>query len=1136
MCTQTRHIGGADLGYDGVTKTCTSGELQMSFREQILDYDFSQVNSTIIADGSGKGQAGVIRNFDKGGATVSKETVFGKETNVLCLPGGRDGGYIQLPNGVLKGSDSCTVSLVFKCTQCKERLTLFSIGTDRVFTVLIEPAEKGFDCLAAVTAGGLSQAVFSAPVNLNTGEWYSLCAAFDTSLNENRITLFINGMEKATFTQKKVSCLKVSESGENFIGYGPFTYESLSADISSVTLHSGVLSSKEISSFFSVTDEKRIEIDVKNLEYLSKLTVDSDITLPLTGMYGTTFTWSSSDSYVISCKGKVTRPAAGSAPRDITLTLTAGYGAVTQAFDYSVTVNPLPTVSDILKKELKDLTIAANPLVSDVNLPKKLPCGAALSYTSSNPEVLDISGAVKRPVCSERLPVNDVTVRLHVSATLDSVTESRDYTFIVPATRDEISVIFAEDIEVSIPEGSLPLLPSRVKIGLSDGCFDCRNVSWPELDVKDFSGASKITELTGNISGSDRTVKAKIVYERTNESTAVRIKPKGSHAVLKNVLLSGKNIFTENKERCLNYLKLLDSDRMLYDFKITFGTDTKGAKPLGGWDEPTGLLRGHSTGHFLSALALSYASEKDPEIKEKLDYMVHELHTLQSMSEGVAHEFKSSCSPDNASQSLWSRNPKVWGKGYLGAYPPDQFALLEEFTPYATIWAPYYTLHKILAGLVDCYTYADNTEALETATLLGDWVADRLSATTDEQRSRMWSMYIAGEYGGMNEVLSTLYLITGKETYLETAKMFDNPKVFEGLSKNLDTISGIHANQHIPQIIGALREYEATGDIKYYRIALAFWKIVSNHYAYSIGGVGRGEVFKEPDILAGNIDSDRNCETCAMYNMLKLTRGLYSYDPDNSAFMDYYERGLINQIAASQNPAVTKNRHHGVTYMLPIGPGAAREYSSDYEDFTCCHGTGMENHVKYQDSIYYIADDGTVYVNLYISSELTHPFALKMNVDHKTQTAELTIKENLEGKLKFRVPDWALSGMYIALNGHRICETDRPGGYLSPNVKIAAGDRITLHFPYSVRLAVTPDTLDGSAVASILYGPFVMVTEDSSTEWLKLKTLSNPGESFTPGWDEEQDYPVLTSYGRRFIPMYAAHNMHYHTYFKIQEI
>ncbi|MCR5277939.1 MAG: glycoside hydrolase family 127 protein [Lachnospiraceae bacterium] len=1045
----------------------------MAFREQILKYDFEQVNSTIVADASGHGQAGVIRNFDKGGATVSDESVFGIESSVLHLPGGKDGGYLQFPNGILKGSDACTFSIFFKCNGCPGRSVLFSVGEDNLFSVYLDPlSESSYNCIVMATAGGLSQAALSEPLLLNIGEWYCLAVSFDTAEKENRLTVYINGMNRTSFTQKKVTCLSVGDSGEGFIGYGPISPLCLQADVTSVTLSSGVLSDSEIASFFTVSDEERVEFDVKELDYLTDLTVEEDVKLPESGAYGTVYSWSSSDDSVLTPAGHVTRPAPSGSAASVTLSLEAAYGTCTLGYDYNITVKPLPTVGERLEVGLHNIILPeSEPVVTDLSLPDKLSFGPAISWESSDPSVLDASGKVNRPAPDENGRPVDATVTLTAHAAFEGEERTRSFKIFVPGVR------------------------------------------------KAFSHAQ---EHTGNT---------------VDYSYTPRIKRPARHPGLDKVTLKNAGIYTANRDRCLDYLKLLDPDRMLYNFRVTFGQDTHGAEPLGGWDEPTGLLRGHSTGHFLSALALSYASTKDPNIKKKLDYMVEELHSLQALSAGNAADFKTACTPDKAVQSLWSKNPSCWGKGYLGAYSPDQFALLEQYTPYATIWAPYYTLHKILAGLIDCYTYADNRTALDTAILLGNWVKERLNATTKEQRAKMWSMYIAGEYGGMNESLATLALLTHDDSFLETAQMFDNPKVFDGLSVNLDTISGIHANQHIPQIIGALREYEASGDSKYFKIAASFWKIVTDHYAYSTGGVGRGEVFKEPDILAGNIDSDRNCETCACYNMLKLTRMLYAYDPDNSAFMDYYERGLLNQIAASQNPVVSPNMHNGVTYMLPIGPGAIREYSSDYDDFTCCHGTGMENHVKYQDSVYCLREEEkTLYINLYMGTEINDPVSLTMSVDHEAQKASLRINEDSDLCLRFRVPYWAEKGMKIEYNGAEIAGTDCPGGYLSPDCELKKGDVFTVSFPYSVRLEVTPDRLDSSEVASVCYGPFVMVALCDSTDWITLSTLPDPSESFIPSWDKENARPVLTSYGRTFIPMYAAHNARYHTYFKLRRI
>jgi Uncharacterized protein conserved in bacteria len=601
------------------------------------------------------------------------------------------------------------------------------------------------------------------------------------------------------------------------------------------------------------------------------------------------------------------------------------------------------------------------------------------------------------------------------------------------------------------------------------------------------------------------------------------------------VKLLGDNIFTQNADRDLYYLQLLDADRMLYSFRLTLGEDTRNAEPLGGWDEPKGLLRGHSMGHFLSAIAIAYKMNGTLKLKEKMDYIVHELGKLQRLSDGEAKEFTTCCSKEDADQSKWSRDPKHWGKGYLGAYPPDQFALLEEYTTYPTIWAPYYTMHKILAGLLDCYEYGQNTEAYSIAKEMGLWIHDRLSGCSKKQREQMWSMYIAGEYGGMNEVLSKLSMLSEDVRYREAAAYFDNTAVFEGLAENKDTITMLHANQHIPQMIGAIREYEDTGRIAYYKTGYYFWQLVTKHYAYSIGGVGRGETFKEPDILAGNIETDRNCETCAAYNMLKLTHELYCYEPDKAEYFNYYERTLLNQIAASQNPVVTEDMHHGVTYMLPIAPGQHKEYGSDYQEFTCCHGTGMENHVKYTESIYYAekASD-TLYVNLYLPSELSWEekgMKVRQSGAFPGEKMLFSITGNDDIPISFRIPSWCREDFSLILNHETIRNAQQDHDYLTLTRRWSPQDQLEVILPYHVWLDYTPDALE-LPVASVMYGPLVMVAAEDTMEWITLRLFPELQQEFSVEW--QSDMPVLYHAGLRFIPMYMAHNMNYHTYFKIK--
>ncbi len=590
-----------------------------------------------------------------------------------------------------------------------------------------------------------------------------------------------------------------------------------------------------------------------------------------------------------------------------------------------------------------------------------------------------------------------------------------------------------------------------------------------------------------------------------------KIKPKGAYARLSDAVLKKGNAFFDNRSRTLSYLDMLDCDRMLYNFRRTFGQETS-AEPLGGWEAPDGLLRGHSTGHFLSALALAYSATKNSVYKAKIDYMVKNLAFLQSLSGGSAHEFETKASPEEKSEEHWSHDPKTWGQGYLSAYPPDQFALLEKFTKYSNIWAPYYTLHKILAGLIDCFTRAGSSEALECAAGIALWVYDRLSPLTDEHRKKMWDLYIAGEFGGMIESLTVLYNITGDERFLRTAKMFDNDNIFIPLSKGEDGIAGRHANQHIPQIIGAIEEYCATGNPYYYNIGKNFFDIVTKHHMYSIGGVGQAESFRESDKLAAYIKDDTNCETCAAYNLLKTARMLYSFNPQNAEYMDYYERALINQILASQTPFVTNSVHNGVTYMLPIGPGAQKSYSDDYNTFTCCHGTGMENHVKYQDASFFQTGD-ELYVNLYLPSTLRSDVTIDIDIPFPMPNGVITVTGDTDKKIYFRIPKWTKNPFNLPTEGR----------YAVLYHKSGETDKIPVTFDYTVRLEYTPDEIDGKKLASVLYGPFVMVTEDSSKEYLTIP------DSFMPSKDEIS----LKNKDRLFIPMYKMHKKAYHTYFHI---
>lgn len=280
-------------------------------------------------------------------------------------------------------------------------------------------------------------------------------------------------------------------------------------------------------------------------------------------------------------------------------------------------------------------------------------------------------------------------------------------------------------------------------------------------------------------------------------------------------LQSGTAPFTGNRDREYAYLLFLDNDRMLYNFKVTAGLSTNGAAALGGWDAPDCNLRGHGTGHYLKALAQAYASSGDSQYLTKITYMITELGKCQDAMPG-----------------------KGYSAGFLAGYPETQFIQLESLTTYPTIWAPYYTCHKIMAGLLACYQLAGSAQALTIVTKMADWVYGRLSKLSRSLLQQMWTLYIAGEFGGMNETLAELYTITGNANHLTAATLFDNDHLFTPMSNNQDVLNGFHANQHIPQVTGALRVYDQNSNSYYYTIAENFWNMVVGHHIYCIGGTG----------------------------------------------------------------------------------------------------------------------------------------------------------------------------------------------------------------------------------------------------------------------------------------------------------
>ncbi len=453
------------------------------------------------------------------------------------------------------------------------------------------------------------------------------------------------------------------------------------------------------------------------------------------------------------------------------------------------------------------------------------------------------------------------------------------------------------------------------------------------------------------------------------------------------------------------------------------------------------------------------------------------------------YRFDESGGPTATDASGKSRDAKIIAPtdgrrhpGFLSAYPETQFVRLEEFAAYGGnqgIWAPYYTLHKIMAGLLDAHQLAGNKQALEIVTKIGDWVHSRLAPLPQPQLDRMWNTYIAGEYGGINDSLAQLgALRPGGTDYGTTAKRFINTAVYTPVLANNDILDGRHANQHIPQFIGYLRMFEQSGEPEFHTAAKNFWDMVVPHRVYAHGGVGVGEILRARGIIAGSLyqnpRDNNHAETCPLYNMLKLSRNLFFHDPD-SKYMNYYEHGLFNQILGSRRDTDSTTSPM-VTYFVPVRPGQRRSYGNVG---TCCGGTGMENHTKYQDSIYFRADDDSaVYVNLYIPSTLTWPekkFTIAQTTKYPFE-GRSTIAVNGNGLLdiKLRVPAWVRKGYTVKVNGATQRVEAKPGTYVSLSRQWKTGDTIEIDMPFSFRVE---RALDNPAVQSIFYGPTLLAVQ-----------------------------------------------------------
>jgi len=730
-----------------------------------------------------------------------------------------------------------------------------------------------------------------------------------------------------------------------------------------------------------------------------------------------------------------------------------------------------------------------------------------------------------------------------------------------------VSAQSVPEIQVETVVGCLPRLPPYV-YGIYDKMFagtDAR-VLWPApLDNSQVIAPGSYT-ITGRVAGTDIQPKALVIVKEAEQPAPPdrRLEVFDLDQVKLNTDLHGHNTkFIENRDKFITGLAKTNPDNFLFMFRNAFGQEQPaGAEPMGGWDSQETKLRGHATGHYLSALAQAFAgSDYDPVLRadfaKKMEYMVNTLYELSQMSgkpqtDGGNYVSDPAAVPPGPGKSGFNSDLSAeairtdywnWGKGFISAYPPDQFIMLENGAAYGRdslkIWAPYYTLHKILAGLMDIYEISGNEKALEIVKGMGDWLYTRLRRLPATTLLSMWNKYIAGEYGGMNEAMARLSRITGEPRYLEAARLFDNTRVFfgdaghsHGLAKNVDLFRGLHANQHIPQIIGALETYRVSSAPEYYNIAENFWYKVTNDYMYSIGGVAgasnpdNAECFTaQPATLYENgFAAGGQNETCATYNLLKLTSSLFLFNMD-AGLMDYYERALYNHILASVAEKTPAN-----TYHVPLRPGSVKQFgNADMKGFSCCNGTALESNTKFQNAIYFRSSDNqALYVNLYVPSTLNwtekNIILTQTTAYPKEDKTRLTIKGNGMFALNVRVPHWATKGFFVKINGRNKRVLAVPGSYLTLNRRWKDGDTVELNMPFKFYLE---PVMDQQNIASLFYGPVLLAAQENEPlkEWRKVtlnaedisKSISGDPEKLEFNIDGVVFKPFYETYGRHSV-------------------
>lgn len=506
----------------------------------------------------------------------------------------------------------------------------------------------------------------------------------------------------------------------------------------------------------------------------------------------------------------------------------------------------------------------------------------------------------------------------------------------------------------------------------------------------------------------------------------------------------GAGPFAAARDWNLGYLQSLDPDRLLHVFRVNAGLPSTAA-PLGGWEAPNCELRGHFVGHYLSALAIGWASTGERELRQRGERMVQELARCQDA---------------------------LGQRGYLSAFPTEYF---DRLLTTGKVWAPFYTLHKIMAGLLDMYRHAGDATAMQVVKGMAQWVDEWTSARTPAQMQRVLEV----EFGGMSEVLYDLSTATGDARFARVGDRFLKLSFLGPLAQNQDLLQGLHANTHIPQAIGAARRHELAADHRLRNAADFFWDTVVGSRCYVSGGTSGREHWKTRahQLSWEWRDSADHQECCCAYNLLKLTRQLFGWRP-RARYMDYYERVLFNHRLGTLEPGSGRS-----LYFLSLAPGAWKAPGLETDTFWCCNGTALEEFNKLGDTIYF-RDPAGLWVNLFIASRLDWPergIELRQETDFPNEPRTTLIVDRSSPKpwtLRLRIPGWT-TGARVLVNGEVAPGMTEPGSYLHLTRGWKKGDRVSVELPMTLSRETLPDD---PSVEAYLYGPLVLAGQFAKGE------------------------------------------------------